>query len=146
MTTDLAIPTPRELEALTPSDRWDIEDAIGEAQDSLREFNDEELHRWVEDEGKTYREIGELVGRNHSRISRRCSRLGISSQSNRGGDRFGAPAPNDDEQVIDAEVVEDSPRPKARRSSPEGPAHHFPDVVAEDADQNVRTQALGGSA
>lgn len=88
MSKALAIPTARELEALSPSDRWDIEDAIGEAQTTLRAFNDEELRRWVEVEGRTQTEIAGMVGRPQSTISHRCIRLGISPTTNRGRPRI----------------------------------------------------------
>jgi hypothetical protein len=139
----LAIPTQRELEAVSPADRWAMEEKLGEAQEFLREFNDEELRRWVEDEYKTQTEIAKLVGRSTSQISRRCIRLGITASSNRGRPRI---SPGGNSPVLDAEVVEDTPpvRPTARRRNggPEGPAHHLPDVMAEDALENLRTQAL----
>lgn len=120
MTKALAIPTTRELEALTPADRWNLEDAIDEAQGTLREFNDDELRRWVEDEGKTQTEIAETVGRSQSDIQRRCDKIGAKPKSKRGRPRItqagnSAPEPSDpdddieDAEVVDGEVVEDRP-------------------------------------
>lgn len=143
MSTELTIPSARELEALSPQNRWDIEESLDEAQDVLREFNDDELRKWVEG-GKTQRWIAEQVGRSQQRISQRCAALGLSTASNRGRPRITSPS-NSDPEIIDAEVVDDEPpvRPKARRTSaPEGPVHHYPDVVAPDAEDNLRTQAL----
>lgn len=49
----------------------------------------------------------------------------------------------DEPEEVDAEIVEDDPKPRPRRQPPaDGPAHYLPDVVAEDADQNLRTVAL----
>jgi len=128
------------LESLSPTDRWDLEDAIDEAQGTLREFNDEELCRWVEGEHKTQAEIAEMVGRTQSTVSYRCSRLGIVSGSKRGRPRNIEVDNSADAEVVDGEIV-DEPKPR-RRQSPDGPAHHFPDVVAADAEENLRTQAL----
>lgn len=80
---ELAIPTSRELESLSPADRWDIEDKLDSAQDTLRAFNDDELRRWVE-EGKTQTWISEQVGRDQSTISYRCQRLGIEIPKGKG--------------------------------------------------------------
>jgi ribosome modulation factor len=49
----------------------------------LREFNDDELRRWIR-EGKTQTEVAKIVGLSTSRISERCKRLRIRSSSNRG--------------------------------------------------------------
>jgi N6-adenosine-specific RNA methylase IME4 len=114
MSAELVVPTPRELEALSPSDRWNIEDAIDEAQDTLRQFNDDELRRWVEVEGKTQVEIGEMVGRPQSTIASRCTRLDLTPKSNRGRPRINDTVYSEAE-VVDAEIVEDD-----RPSAPEG--------------------------
>ena len=147
MSTDLAIPTPRELEALSPSDRWDIEDAIDQAQGAVREFNDAELRRWVEDEGKTQTEVSKIVGRSTSQISRRCIRLGIESPSNRGRPRI-SPEGNSDEEVIDAEVVEDDAEEVTGEivgydddSIPAAPSV-VTDDLAPDRAQNLRSQLV----
>ena len=114
--TALALPTARELEALTPTDRWNLEDALDEAQDTLREFNDEELRRWVE-KGKTQTWIAKQVGRSQQRISQRCSALGIKPKDGRG--TFTRASKNDEEpEVVEGEVVEEEapesaiPRPR----------------------------------
>ncbi len=96
--TDLAIPTTRELQALAPADRWELEDRLDQCQDLLREFNDEELRRWVEDEGKTQVEIADLVGRQQPAISKRCQRLGIAASSKRGRPRN---IPGNKSEVLD---------------------------------------------
>lgn len=142
MSTALTVPTTRELQSLGAAARWDLEDKLDSAQDILREFNDDELRCWVE-VGKTSREIGALVGRDHSRVVRRATRLGLQFRDNRGGDRSGAGAPNESADP-DAELVEGQIVPPTRRNGtpPDGPAHHLPDVVAPDAEENLRTQAL----
>lgn len=109
MSAELTIPTARELESLSPSDRWDIEDAIDGAQQALREFNDEELRRWVEVEGKTQAEIGEMVGRPQSTIASRCTRLDLTPKSNRGRPRI------NDLVYSEAEVVETQLAPLQRQ-------------------------------
>lgn len=75
----LAVPTRNELEALGPGDRWTLEERADEIKDLCRELNDEELRRWVEVDGKTQREIAQLVGRSQSRINERCQRLGLTA-------------------------------------------------------------------
>jgi hypothetical protein len=122
----LAVPTRQELEALGPGDRWTLEERLNQCQDVLRDFNDEELRRWVEVEGKTYTEIATLVGRSTSRISERCIRLGLSPKSNRGRPRISGTGNSGsaDEEVVDAEVVEDDPQPLPASSRPaSGPAY-----------------------
>jgi hypothetical protein len=115
---DLAIPTARELETLSPSDRWNIEDAIGEAQDTLRQSNDDELRRWVEVEGKSFAEVGRMVNRHRSTVAERASRLGVQSSDRRGGDRtsdfVGDPTKADEAEVVDGEIVE-ATRPTRRK-------------------------------
>lgn len=114
---ELVIPPSRELEALSPNDRWDLEDMLGGAQETLRAFNDDELRRWVEVEGKTQREIAELVDRSRQRIAQRASRLGLVPRDNRGGQRLPSPRQNGGEAVtddgsseeVDGEVVDDVP-------------------------------------
>ena len=76
---ELIVPTASELEALTPAERWAIEDKLDEAQDVLREFNDDELRRWVEVEGKTQTEIAKIVGRSQQRIQQRCAALSLQA-------------------------------------------------------------------
>lgn len=102
-------------EAFSPSD-----------QGLLREYNDDELRRWVEVEHKTQAEIAKLVGRSQGRVSRRCSALGIASGIHaRGGRPRVIPGNNSDAaEVVEGEIV----APRSRRQ-PEGPAHHFPDVA-----------------
>lgn len=106
MSTELTVPTARELEALSPTDRWNLEEVLGAAQETLREFNDDELRRWVEVEGKTQREIAEMVGRSPGRIAQRASRLGLVPHDNRGGSRLLSPKQNPPDDDDDAEVVE----------------------------------------
>jgi hypothetical protein len=101
---DIASGNPCELEALAPVDRWTLEDRLGEAQGILREFNDEELRRWVEVERKTQTEIAEIVGQSQSQIQRRCARLGLVSVSNRGRPRI-TPTGNSDPGVEDRKEV-----------------------------------------
>jgi hypothetical protein len=60
---------------------------LGRWPGALREFNDEELRRWVEVEKKTQAEIAKLVGRSQGRISQRCSALGIVSGRTSSGQR-----------------------------------------------------------
>lgn len=141
--TALAVPTRQELEQLGPGDRWTLEERLDEAGDILREFNDEELRTWVEVDLKTQAEIAKLVGRSQARISQRCSALGITSGSKRGRPR-NISADNSDEEIIDAEVVEDDPgpRPRKARTSPDGPAHYLPELSADDVEENLRAQAL----
>jgi transposase len=81
--TDLAVPTRRELEAFTPADRWTLEDKLDDAQGILRKFNDDELRKWIEVEGKTQTEVAKIVGRSRSRIAQRATRLGLTPK--RGG-------------------------------------------------------------
>jgi len=45
------------------------------------------LRFWVEVEGKTQREIAEMVGVSHVAIGKRARRLGLQAKDNRGGDR-----------------------------------------------------------
>ena len=107
-TSALAVPSAQELEALGPADRWTLEERWSDGVELLRQFNDEELRRWVEVEGKTQIEIAKLVGRSQSRIQERCARLGLTPKSNRGRPRITGTGNSDsDEEVIDAEVVED---------------------------------------
>lgn len=114
------VPTRQELEALGPGDRWTLEERLGDAQVILREFNDDELRRWVEVEGKTQTEIARLVGRNQSTVSRRCQALGVVFDKGAGtkGGRPVMQTHNHTEEVIDAEVVEDDPQPR-----PVGPTY-----------------------
>lgn len=123
---ELYIPTPTELETLSPADRWSLEDQMGEAQGVLREFNDEELRQWVEVEGKTQTEIAKLVGRSQQRISQRCAALGIRAADPR-GKGFTSPSKTDDEEevadtedaeVLDGEIVDDDEAPARRSEDP----------------------------
>lgn len=142
--TALAVPTRKELELLGPGDLWTLSERAGEVKEIADELLDELLIGWA-NEGKTQTEIAKLVGRSQKTVSRRYERLGITPQSNRGRPRISQGTNSADEEVIDAEVVEDdpaTPRPRKTRTSPDGPAHYLPDVVADDADQNLRTQAL----
>jgi hypothetical protein len=140
VTTDLAIPTSRDLEALSPKDRWDIEDALETAHVELSNINDEELRRWVAD-GKTQTWIAKQVRRDQSVVSRRCAALGLEPKSNRGRPRNMQTHNSDDEpELVEGEIVE-SPPPRQPHPD-DGPAHYLPDVVAEDAEENLRTQAL----
>ncbi len=100
---------------------------------ALREFNDEELRRWVEVEGKTQTEIAKIVGRTQARISQRCRALDITP-SGKGRPHEDISAYNDvpdavDAEVVDGEVVEE-PRPARRK-----PQSRY-------ADDNLRTQLL----
>lgn len=140
---ELAIPEPRELEAYSPAERWALEEQLDGARDALREYNDEELRRWVEEEGKTQVEIAALVGRSQARISQRCSKLGLVSGSNRGRPR-NISTDNSDDEVLEGEVI---PPKRRKRESPYAdddgrPSHYLADMDAEDAFENVRTQAL----
>lgn len=119
----VSVPTRSELEALGPGDRWTLEERLGDVQILLREFNDNELRQWVEVDGKTQGEVAKLVGRSQSRIQERCAALGLVSKSNRGRPRITGTG-NSDEEVIDAEVVEDDPQPRPTpRPAAAGPAH-----------------------
>jgi hypothetical protein len=109
---ELIVPPARELGALSPSDRWNLEDALDEARGTLREFNDDEIRRWVEVEGKTQTWIAEQVGQSQKTVSRRCERLSIQPVSNRGRPRNSHSTNSDEPEVIDAEVVEDSEEPE----------------------------------
>lgn len=116
-----AVLTDQELRNLGPGDRWTLEERLGEAQGVLREFNDDELRRWVEVEGKTQTEIAELVGRDQSQVSRRCQALGIRPSSNRGRPRImqthnsGAEQEATDEpEEVTGEVVSDEPEQVGR--------------------------------
>lgn len=133
--TEVTVPTARDLEALTPADRWAMEEHLDEAQGILREFNDKELQRWVEVEGKTQREIAAMVGRSKRAIARRCERLGLHSGDPRGGSRLGTGTQSD-------RGTPEPTKPAPKRTQPDGPDHHLPDVVAPDAEDNLRTQAL----
>lgn len=121
MSTDLAIPTASDLEALTPAELWDIEDAANAISERAAEMLDEYLREWVEVEGKTQTEIGKLVGRSQNTISNRCTRLGITPKSNRGRPRNidTDNSPPD----IEADLDEPAPRTTAREvaSTPEPP-------------------------
>jgi hypothetical protein len=133
----VTVPTRAELESITPADRWHLEDKLGEAQGALRGFNDDELRRWVEVEGKTQTEIAKLVGRDQSTISYRCARLGIEVPKGK-GTAGGRPKqvmdvhnPGDDEEVLDGEVVDEGydDVPQSRPTSepsPRGPAYSDP--------------------
>lgn len=120
MGTELVVPTTRELEVLSPADRWDLEDALDNAQDILRPFNDDELRRWVEVEGKSYAEVGRIVKRSRQRIAQRASRLGLQSPDPRGGEResdnppLSNPEPPDSELVEGDVVAEPDPGPRVR--------------------------------
>jgi hypothetical protein len=128
-------PTQRELEALTPADRWVLEETLEDAQSTLRKFNDDELRRWVEVDGKTQREIAKMVGRSAGRISQRVKRLGLVPHDARGGRRLPTPRQNGDGPEAPA-------KKRRKREDVDRPAHHYPDVVAEDAHENVRTQTM----
>lgn len=122
-TSALAIPSTQELEALGPADRWILEDRLDEAQGVLRDFNDAELRRWVEEEGKTQTEIARLVGRSQSRIGERCQRLGLISASNRGRPRRITGAGNSEPDLgepeeLDGEIVEEPYDPGPRVKCP----------------------------
>lgn len=129
-THDLAIPTRAELEALTPADLWKLEDFGTALAEAARPLIDEQLRQWVEVEGKTVREVAEIVGQGKSTVSRRCIRLGISSGDARGGDRTlsqagqnepasplpSPPAPDntteveDEPEEVDGEIVHEPSR------------------------------------
>lgn len=74
--------TSSELADLAPRTRWDIEEKLPDVHSIVAAFNDEELRGWVED-GKTQAWIAKQVGRDRSRVSRRCKKLGIQPKSNR---------------------------------------------------------------
>lgn len=128
MSQELVVPASQELEALSPAQRWSLEDALADARTHLSDFNDEELRRWVEVEGKTQTEIAELVGRSQQRIAQRCASLGIQPASNRGRPRNTTPSNSPDDvelvegvEVVDGEIVEgdDPPSPKGSDDDPE---------------------------
>lgn len=111
MSMELTIPTSKDLEGLSPAERWDVEEGATALAAAAREFNDEELRRWVEVEGKTQAEIAELVGRSQSQISRRCARLGlVSGRTSSGQKRSMHVHTSDDDleaEVVEGEVVEE---------------------------------------
>lgn len=106
-----AVPTRDDLQALGDADLWTFAERaseVGEMGKVAWELTDERLRRWVEVEGKTYTEISKIVGRSTSRISQRAIGLGLTPKSNRGRPRISTTGNSDpDEEVIDAEVVED---------------------------------------
>lgn len=131
-------PTRGELEALSLADRVALEDVLGEAQEIVRELNDAEIAR-LHEAGASQRAIAEAMGVSKTAARNRLLRLGLVTPDH--------PVPqNGDGPVVDAEVVPDADplpsRPARRVLAPEGPAHHLPDVMAEDALDNLRTQAL----
>ncbi len=131
-------PTRGELEALSLAERVALEDVLGEAQQIVRELNDAEIAR-LHEAGASQRAIAEAMGVSKTTARNRLFRLGLVVTPDH-------PIPqNGDGPVVDAEVVDDPlpSRPQARREVVrEGPAHHLPDVMAEDALENLRTQAL----
>lgn len=125
------VPSRNDLEALSPADLWTLEERATEIQGACRELNDERLHHWVEVEGKTYADIARIVGRSRQAIQQRGSRLGLQSPDRRGGERSFDKPPLSNEEVIDAEVVEDDPgtRPAPQGGLPATPSQPSPAVA-----------------
>jgi hypothetical protein len=145
------VPSRQELEALSPGDLWTLEERAVEITDLCRELNDQRLRDWIAD-GKTQTEIAQIVGRSTS--SRRCIRLGLESASKRGRPRLSpggisGTGNSSADEVIDAEVVEDDPRPRpasqpaSSASEPQAPADPGPRVQCPTCGHMVKPNDIG---
>jgi hypothetical protein len=73
----------------------------------VREFNDAELHQWVED-GKTQTWIAKQVGRTQQAISKRCARMGLTpSQPNKSHKVQPVVLSDEPEEVVEGEFVDE---------------------------------------
>lgn len=126
------------LEALGDADLFTFVERATEWTELGLEVAEDRLRRWVEGEGKTYREVASITGKSKSRIGQLCLKFGITSTDNRGGRRVLSSA-GQNEDPWNAEQERQS---RPRKTVADGPDHYMPDVAAPDADQNLRTQAL----
>lgn len=135
--TDLVIPEGHDVVRSLPSETLYRLELAGQI---ATEILDERVIDWTND-GWSQNQIAEELGCKQPAVSKRQKRLGIESlntwkQKSGGGDNRGIPQTGDngydDAEEVDPDEVFD----------PAPGAHYYPDVVAEDADENLRTVAL----
>lgn len=131
------VPGRQELEALPLAERIALEDAFGQAHEVIRQLNDADLAS-LHAAGASQRAIAEACGKSKGWAQDRLAALGLATDRK-------APKPdtsihplpqNGDGPVVDAEVVDGEVVPDDR------PVQYLPDVVSNEADRDLRTQAL----
>lgn len=121
------------LGKLTLKEAWDLEVQIDEAKEIVSQFIDDEIRRLV-GLGWTQVKIANECGRSQSAVSYRMRSRGIQ------------PAYQTNRRIEQARNIEfDIPQLDAKKQQTKEkppPAQYLPDLVHQDAESNLRTQAV----
>lgn len=139
--TELAIPgAAQNLEKLSLKDRIELEDTLDELLPAVRKINDAEI-RQLHEAGASQRAIAEACGKSHTWVR---IRLGLREANPKVESTFHdipQNGDNEDDVYDDAEEVDPDEVLDPNEAVPPG-SHYLPDVMAEDANENLRTVVL----
>jgi hypothetical protein len=132
-TAELAIPEGRDVVRSLPSEMLYRLELAGQI---ATEVLDERVVEWTE-AGQTQVWIAEELGCTPQAVSKRQMRLGAEPQSSRG-----RPRNNNSVDIRDDGETETAEEVEPAEVLPPGPMRYLPDIVAEDAGEDLRTVAL----